>query len=203
MEVTDPRVTAQAKYRQHIRSIRPNCCPVKGGSRCGLDEVEIAFLEERQPYAFVMRPYADTCDDMEKAFKDILTRVEGVGYFVARHYANESTSAKREIAAIVARDVGFSGYGYCWIDRLALWAHFGVAELGELNANVLIEIGMMKAYGKPMIYTLDERLTPLEKVPFDLSGQLLVTYRNYDTLHDELTHKVEFVVESLRRRYLI
>ena len=85
---------------------------------------------------------------------------------------------RNEIATILAKDATFIGHGYCQICSLCLYSYFGIAELARLNPNVMMEVGLMVAFGKPVIFTLDTRLLSIDQVPFDINGILLIPYKN-------------------------
>ncbi len=163
------------------------------------------FLEEKRPYAFVMRPYCDDFLDMENAARDILSRIDGFDFFIVRNllYEEEVPLIERDIATILAKDESFEGHGYCQICRLALFADFGIAELATLNPNVLLEIGLMYGFGKTVVLTLESRITSLNGLPFDLLGKIIVPYKNYPALCTGLQRQVEAVVKQLKERYLL
>ena len=198
-------VNAQQGYLRHLRLIRPKCCPLHSDLPCALDEAAIRFLEQKRPYAFVMRPYRDDFLDMENAAREILSRTDGFDFFIAQNLIHEDDVPleEREIATIVAKDESFEGHGYCQICRLALFADFGIAELATLNPNVLLEVGLMFGFGKTVIFTLEQRLTGFNKLPFDLLGQIVVPYKNYPALCTGLQRQVEAVVKQLKERYLL
>jgi hypothetical protein len=135
---------------------------------------------------------------MEKACKKLL---KPTGYYIARNAQGRvDTPGAKEIAAILAKDESLVGSGYCQICSLCIHAHYGVAELGHLNPNVLLEIGLMFAFAKPVILTLDTRITKIEEVPFDIDGLLLIPYENYDALEAGLKNKLEGLIEMLKQR---
>ncbi len=197
-------LNAQQDHVRHLRRMRPKCCPLHSDLACKLNEVAVQFLEGKRPYAFVMRPYRDEFLDMDTAARQILGEIDGLDFFIAQNTCDKSGPlGKREIATIVAKDEYFSGHGYCQICRLALFANFGIAELATLNPNVLLEIGLMFGFGKPVILTLEERVTNLNQVPFDLLGEIVVPYKNYLALYTGLQGQVKAVVRQLEQRYLL
>lgn len=194
---------ARGTYNNRIRLMLPKRCVLNAG-KCSLrsDGRRRDKLIKKQPYAFVVRPYTKDCLDMERACKELIE----IDYYIARNATSEETagSPKRdEMAAILAKDETFVGNGFCQICSLCLYSYFGVAELGHLNPNVLLEIGLMFAFAKPVIFTLDNRLTVIHKVPFDLNGLLLIPYLNYQELESGLKSKVSAVLEELRGKDLL
>ena len=154
-----------------------------------------------------MRQYTSDCDDMEIITSQVLKKVaKQLRLIIAKNrpsVAPEEAPSLEEIASIVAKGVQFVGHGYCNICALCLHSYFGIAELGHLNPNVLLEVGMMNAFGKPVILTLDTRLTKLSKVPFDLSGYLIVIYDNQKALASGLESKSEAILEVLKEQQLV
>ncbi len=149
-----------------------------------------------------MRPYSADCLDMERACKETVE----MDYYVARNAIPQDTErspTRSEVAAVLAKDETFVGHGYCQICSLCMYSFFGVAELGHLNPNVLLETGLMFAFGKPVIFTLDTRLTSLNEVPFDINGILLIPYENYPELQKGLKSKVAAVLEELKNQKLL
>lgn len=176
----------------------PRRCVLNGGKCCLRSDKKAKYnLIKKQPYAFIMRPYRNDCLDMERACKNLLKEV---GYYIACNAISGQSEypTREEIASIQAKDEGFIGNGYCQICSLCLYSYFGIAELGYLNPNVLLEIGLMFAFGKPVIFTLDTRLTTIDEVPFDLNGLLLIPYRNYDELESGLKSKIDAIMMELK-----
>lgn len=196
---------AQETHIRHLRLIRPKCCALHSDLPCALDETVMRFLEQKHPYAFVMRPYLEEFEDMEDAARSILSRMDGFDFFIAQNLIHEEDVplGEREIATIAAKDEVFEGHGYCHICQLALFADFGIAELATLNPNVLLEVGLMFGFGKTVIFTLEQRMTSFGELPFDLLGQIIVPYKNYSGLCTGLQRQVEAVVKQLKRRYLL
>lgn len=92
-------VSTQQAYLIHLRRIRPKCCPLHSDLPCALDETAMRFLEGKRPYAFVMRPYRDEFVDMENAARDILSRIDGFDFFIARNLLHE------EEVPLIERDI--------------------------------------------------------------------------------------------------
>lgn len=196
---------AREKYNKRIQSILPERCVLNAGP-CSLNSNSSRRTEliRKQPYSFIMRPYKRDCLDMETACKDIIKSKE-INYYVARNATPQEVDSgptRSEIAAIQAKDESFIGHGYCQIGSLCLYSYFGVAELGHLNPNVLLECGLMFAFAKPVIFTLDTRLTSIDEVPFDVNGILLIPYQNNEELKRGLESKVSAVVEELKGQNL-
>lgn len=194
---------ARNKYNKKIKSILPNRCILNAGT-CILssDANRINGLIKYQPYSFVMRPYTRDCLDMELACQKVIK----TDFYIVHNAVPEekdSTPSRNEIATILAKDESFIGHGFCQICSMCLYSYFGVAELGHLNPNVLLEIGLMIAFGKPIIFTLDTRLTTIEEVPFDINGILLITYQNISELESGLESKISAVLQELKHQNLL
>lgn len=189
---------ARKKYNNQIKLILPRRCVLNAG-KCILssDDARRNELAKKQPYSFIMRPYTRDCVDMELACNKIIK----IDYYIAHNATPEekdSAPTRNEVAVVLAKDETFIGHGYCQICSFCLYSYFGVAELGHLNPNVLLEIGLMLAFGKPVIFTLDTRLTTIDEVPFDINGILLIPYQNYKELESGLNSKVTAVLEELK-----
>lgn len=194
---------AKEKYNKRIESILPKRCVLNAGE-CSLnsDEFRRSELIKKQPYSFIMRPYKNDCLDMEKACKETIE----INCYIAHNvlpYGKDSSSTRSEIASIQAKDESFIGHGYCQICSLCQYSYFGVAELAHLNPNVLLEIGLMFAFAKPVIFTLDTRLTSIDEVPFDIFGVLLISYQNNEELKRGLKSKIFAVLEELKSQNLL
>lgn len=197
---------ARIIYNDRVKSILPERCVLNGGP-CSLnsDDLRRDELVKKQPYAFIMRPYRRDTVDMENACKNIIEK-KNLEYYVARNAIPPSTDGgptRTEIATIQAKDESFIGHGYCQICSLCLFSYFGVAELGWLNPNVLLECGLMFAFSKPVVFTLDTRLTSIDDVPFDVNGILLVVYESYEELIKGLENKVLAALTELKGRNLL
>ncbi len=194
---------ARKKYNEKIKLILPKRC-VLNTSKCSLnsDKKRISNLTEYQPYSFVMRPYAPDCLDMELACKKIIQ----TNFYIAHNAVPEAENnppSRNEMATILAKDESFIGNGFCQICSMCLYSYFGVAELGHLNPNVLLEIGLMIAFGKPIIFTLDKRITSIKEVPFDINGILLISYQNIKELESGLKAKISAVLQELKHTNLL
>lgn len=82
------------------------------------------------------------------------------------------------------------GVKMCKICRLALAADFGVALLSPLNYNVFLEVGMMLGMQKPVLFILNPNKLPSEKMPFDLSHEIVIPYKTVEELRQGL-HREE------------
>lgn len=194
---------AKEKYNKRIKSILPIRCTLNGGN-CSLktDVTRRNVLITKQPYAFIIRPYLRDCLDMEECCKELID----IDYCIARNAITQERSSpptRNDMAVILAKDESSIGHGYCQICSLCLYSYFGVAELGHLNPNVLLEVGLMFAFSKPVIFTLDTRLTAIDEVPFDINGILLVPYQNYEELKRGLNSKLSAIKEELKGQKII
>jgi hypothetical protein len=61
-----------------------------------------------------------------------------------------------------------------------------IALLNDYNPNVFLEIGFALAHSKPTILVVKEGI----KLPFDVSGQRCIVYRNISHLRDELSQAI-------------
>lgn len=190
----------QKRFNDQIRTLLPKLCVLNAG-KCSLrtDEGRRNSLFKKQPYVFVMRPYSADCLDMEQACKKLVK----MNYYIAQNAtpnAGAPSPTRDKMATILAKDETFIGHGYCQICSLCMHSHFGISEIGHLNPNVLLEIGLMFAFAKPVIFTLDTRITTIKELPFDLNGLLLIPYQNYKDLEGGLKNKIKAVIEMLKIR---
>lgn len=195
-------------YNKKINNTLPGRCCLTG-SRCKYrtDSAERRIAIERQPYAFIARPYSADCKDMEDACKSIIT----MEVIIAQNYIpivssennGEEIPTNNNMATIVARDLPFVGNGYCQICSLIQYSFFGVVELAHLNPNVMLELGLMNAFSKPVIITIEKRITTMSEIPFDISGYLVNPYNNNAELSRGLKTYVRTVKLILENASLI
>jgi hypothetical protein len=196
-------------FKTRIQQISPKRCVLNAG-RCILraDWKLRENLIKKQPYVFIMRPYSKKCLDMEQACRDLLP----VKFYIPKNdflkkdtlIRNNNDEAKEgNVKPILAKDESFIGSGYCQICSLCQYSHFGIAELAQLNPNVLLEIGLMLAFSKPVIFTLDARQTSIDQIPFDINGLLLIPYQNFSELKDGMGNKISAVIEELKIQDLL
>jgi hypothetical protein len=103
----------------------------------------------------------------------------------------------RKITPVIATGEEFVGEGFCKICQLCWCSDFGIAELGDLNPNVMVEIGLMWGFGKHVIFTLHKEYTPIEEVPFDLENLLCVIYGSVKRLGPGLDDKIRYLIHKL------
>jgi len=89
------------------------------------------------------------------------------------------------------------GVKLCKICRLAVAADFGIAVLSPLNYNVFFEVGMMRGMGKPVLFILNPKTLPLERVPFDLGQEIVITYTTKLELMTGLEKEGQSFIESV------
>ena len=171
----------------------PKTCPL--GGKCRLARRVLDLRRRDIPYAFVALPYQEAYDDTESTIKLVLKGGELFG----RKFRPKKSSRK-VVKAVVARDRYFVGNGFCKICQLCWFAHFGIAELGSLNPNVMIEIGLMWGFGKKIVFTLNRTHTQLKDVPFDLTNFMVVPYESLTPLAIGLDGKVKFLLLTERFR---
>jgi hypothetical protein len=170
----------------------PQRCPMVGGT-CSLQSQVQQQLTGKKPYAFVMLPYHEKFDDTEKVYKIVATG----GKVLETAYTSKKLQRKK-ISTVSARSEKFVGEGTCKICQLCWFSDFGIAELGDINPNVMMEIGLMWGFGKKVIFTLHKGYTAIDDIPFDVGNQLLVVYQNLQKLGDGLDSKVKFILQTLR-----
>lgn len=176
----------------NVHTNLPPRCPMVGGN-CSLQPVVISQMLSKKPYAFVMLPYQERYDDTETVYNIVNT----TGGRVMNSSFTKKKRNKRVVSTISARKEKFVGEGTCKICQLCWFSDFGIAELADVNPNVMMEIGMMWGFGKKVILTLHRGYTSIDDVPFDVGNQMLVIYQSLEKLAQELDSKIKFVLSTL------
>jgi hypothetical protein len=166
----------------------PMHCPMTGG-KCNLESKVIAERLFDKPYCFVMVPFVKEFEDKVAAIRAV---IEG-GHTFTENYSKKKIEGK-EIKVILAKDRKFIGQGICKICQLLWFSDFGIAELGMLKSNVMIEIGWLMGLGKRIIFTLNKSYMSIKETPFDLGNPMLITYNNTIELANELEDKIKFLI---------
>jgi hypothetical protein len=169
--VTRPSLkpTIEGPLLKGMKIFRDLCQLNKG--YCALPEEEIDKLNEDGRYAFLIYPIKDKYDDLVEISRKVLS--------------------KREIPLKTAIADSFIGAGFCKICRLVKFSSLCIAELGDLNQNVFLEIGLSMGFGKFLILTLNEDFTKQEDVPFDIKPFMNIPYQEKDVLEKKLTDYID------------
>ena len=146
-------------------------CPITRGN-CALADADNKELESKKPYAFLIFP--SEYKYLEKIAKELLNDYN--------------------ITLITAIAEPFIGGKYCKICSLIKFCNFCIAELGSLNLNVFMEIGLAYGLDKFTILTLNENHTKQEKIPFDLDSFMNIPYKDNDELAKGLRKHIEKVM---------
>jgi len=149
-------------------------CPITRNN-CSLHDVDIHDLEKKRPYAFLIYPSAHK--DLERITKEILDEYG--------------------INIITAIAEPFIGGKYCKICSFIKYCNFCIAELGELNLNVFMEIGLAFGFDKFTILTLNENYTSQKEIPFDLDSFMNIPYKTNDELKINLKNHVEKIIHYI------
>lgn len=134
-------------------------------------------------HGFVLMPFGKPWSDW--VYKDVIREpLEANGYNVRR--------ADEKEGRIIMEDV--------WreINR----SEFIIAEMTDLNPNVMYELGIVDTVGKPVVALFQG--APADDLPFDLKHYRTATYENTGGgathLQNELPQKVEGAIEAYRDR---
>lgn len=134
-------------------------------------------------HGFVLMPFGKSWSDW--VYKEVIRRpLEANGYTVRR--------ADEKQGRIIMEDV--------WreINR----SEFIIADMTELNPNVMYELGIVDTVGKPVIALFQG--DPADDLPFDLQHYRTLTYENTGGgathLEDNLPEVVEAAIKEYRRR---
>jgi len=166
----------------------PPQCPMHGG-QCGLEEAVAKQRVSLKPYVFVALPSSEAFNDTEAAIK---ATIEGGNVFSQKYKPKKI--GRRKVKALLAREERFIGQGICKICQLCWFCDFGIAEIGSLNPNVMIEIGLLMGFGKKVIYSLHLSHTDLKAIPFDLGNPMLAPYESTIRLSSNLEDKINFII---------
>jgi len=161
----------------------PFFCPMTEGSPCNLSHQAVSARIRKSPYVHIIIPYEDKFNEIEKTIRTIVDgkRLRG-----------------KKLKGRLARDFPQAGSRYCAICKSCWFSAFGIAELGDLNDNVLIEIGLMFGFGKYIIFTLDEEYVDKESLPFNIDDFMHIEYKTSLSLSGQLDEKIDHVLELLK-----
>lgn len=170
----------------------PSRCPKNG--QCNLEQGVIEERVASKPFCFVAIPSDEMYRDTGSAIRKVVEGGEVLGERYEPKYLHG-----RSLNAVFAIHERFIGQGTCKICQLCWFADFGIAELGTLNANVMIEIGLLLGFGKRVIYTMDKYNTSPEELPFDLGNPMLALYKvgNVRVMADRLEDKINFLIRTM------
>lgn len=134
-------------------------------------------------HGFVLMPFGKPWSDW--VFKEVIRRpLEANGYTVRR--------ADEKQGRIIMEDV--------W--REITRSEFIIADMTDLNPNVMYELGIVDTVGKPVIALFQGN--PADDLPFDLQHYRTLTYENTgggaSHIKNELPEMVEAVIEEYHRR---
>lgn len=154
-----------------------NLCPLNNGN-CALPLAEVKNLKNSQPYAFLIFPDKDfynqiLVNSVEKVLREFNFNLK---------YATSDA---------------FVGDKFCKICRLVKFSNVCIAELGDLNLNVFLEIGLSIGYQKYIILTLNENSTLQNAIPFNLTPFMNVPYRAREQLMKGLRSHLKEVISYL------
>jgi hypothetical protein len=117
-------------------------------------------INSLNPYrtGFIARPFAVEFEFLEKAAKEIFRRKQ-IRVNAYQHPIGKGLVVTQMLAQIHA-------------------AHFGIADITGLNANVLIEFGAMASSGKPIL--VFRKKDESSALPFDMAGYQYYEYSIHD-----------------------
>lgn len=82
---------------------------------------------------------------------------------------------------------------FCDVCRMIQSSAYGIADISGLNPNVLLELGMMFALGKPVsvIFKKSEEESLKEKLPSDIVWKRVIPFGEFIDLHEELRKHIQ------------
>lgn len=136
--------------------------------------------------------------------------VKSNSFFIAEPY--DKNREPREKSILKAID----GFPYCIADEdimnIALTckvcreiqsSQFGIVELTSFNENVLIELGMMYGFGKPVILLIKKDANkPKIKIPSNIIGIEQVRYNDFSDLSIKLKRAISKLLEFSKMQIL-
>lgn len=152
---------------------------------CGLSNGEKKTRISDKPYAFVLIPYKSRYYDTWMTIENTVQ-----GRRIKRKKVKVKCAAKERKL----------GGGFCKICQLIWFSDFGIAELGDLNQNVFLEIGLMWGFRKPIIFTINREFTKIKDVPFDLKNFMFIPYSNSKELRENLQDKIKYLILLLKQK---
>jgi len=150
-------------------------CPITG-TKCSQGEVEIRV----QPDTFFLaEPFKP--DEDRKRREDIIKIV------LSETMKDKYCGKNLRVADKEPREAIF-----CDICRLIQSSAYGIADISGLNPNVLLELGMMFALGKPVsiIFRKSEEKSLRENLPSDIAWKRVIPYGEFLDLHEELGNRI-------------
>jgi tetratricopeptide (TPR) repeat protein len=81
---------------------------------------------------------------------------------------------------------------FCDICRMIQSSSYGITDISGLNPNVLVELGMMFALGKPVsvLFRKSDEGSLKERLPSDIVWKRVVPYEEFVEIHDELESQI-------------
>ena len=139
--------------------------------------MEVRSQDERDFHAFVLMPFDPEFEDI---YSDLIARtLESEGFTVERADSSlDQENVLKDIIHGIAR------------------AHLVVAELTGMNPNVLYELGIAHALGKPTVLLTQA----VEEVPFDLRSYRMIVYSVHYAEAKALRDRLGDIARRLRER---
>ncbi len=145
----------------------PHQAPTNSQTAIDNKLIQFGATAERKPRLFVAMPFTDAFfDEFEIGFCEAARTCS----FICERLDLEHFTGD-VVSEIKKRIVGSEGV---------------IALLNDHNPNVFLEIGFALAHNKPTILVAREGV----KLPFDVSGQRCIQYRNITHLRDQLSESI-------------
>ncbi len=160
----------------------PKFCPQASSQGCALVEKNVTLWNKKRPYVLIMSPYGP-----EGRYDDTILTIKTV--------VSDKKLGGKNLRAILSKDFRMPTAKYCKICQCCWFAEFGIAELGDTNSNVMMEIGLMFGFGKPVIFTMHKDFVRLEDLPFNVDNFMHIPYQSKLYLSPELDKYVDSLIE--------
>jgi len=151
-------------------------CPIVGG-RCNKNEPEIRV----QPDTFFLaEPFKP---DEERKRREAIVKIVLTEEMKDEFCEKNLRAADKEPKEAI----------FCDVCRMIQSSAYGIADISGLNPNVLLELGMMFALGKPVsvIFKKSEEESLKEKLPSDIVWKRVIPFGEFIDLHEELRKHIQ------------
>jgi hypothetical protein len=126
---------------------------------------------------FISEPYDERRMEREDA---IVRAIEGYPYIVADH---------------VIRNISLT----CKVCQQIQSAQFGIVDVTGLNENVLIELGMLYGFNKPVIILIQKGQGIELEIPSNIIGIEQIRYENFTELNTKLENALKSLFDLWKR----
>jgi tetratricopeptide (TPR) repeat protein len=150
-------------------------CPIVGG-RCNRPEFETRV----QPNTFFLaEPFKP---DKDRKNREDIVKIALERELEDKYYDTTLRTSDKDPREAI----------FCDICRMIQSSSYGVADISGLNPNVLLELGMMFALGKPVsvLFKKSDEKSLKEQLPSDIVWKRVAPYEEFVEIHEELEKQI-------------